>query len=323
LNINIIHHNINRLNSNSYLPDIQGRLFLLHSAIMQEKINTKNIKALALDLDGTALMPDNSLGERTIKCLKKLMDRGMQVILCTGRAIEAAEQYRALIGAEGPMVFFNGAEVVDMPSGKALSTRLLEPDIVDFGIDLARSMDVHYQLYLPAGVQIPGVEARGKWETLLIDKSRPESEMYLKHTGVKGLEKDLKEAIAAPGLEGCVKAMFITDPALHEGIRQKLLDRFGGRIYAARTFPTFLEVMRAGVSKGEGLKIVMRHRGLEPEEVIALGDEENDISMFEAAGFSAAPANAREKVKEAAGRVFGSNAEEGLAAFLEELFTDG
>jgi Cof subfamily protein (haloacid dehalogenase superfamily) len=286
---------------------------------MQKKINPKTIKALALDLDGTALLPDTSLGERTLDCLKKLLARNMQVILCTGRAVEAAEPYRAAMGAEGPMVYFNGAEVVDMPWGKMLNADLLELDVADFGIDLARSMGVHYQLYLPPGAA-PAGAVNSRWETLVIDKPTAEAEMYQKHTGIRPVVKDLKAAIATPGLAGCVKAMFITEPARHDEIRQKMLDRFGSRIYTARTSPTFLEIMNAGVSKGAGLTIAMKYRGLKAEEVLALGDEENDLLMFETAGFSAAPANAREKIKEAADRVFGSNAEEGLAVFLKEIF---
>ena len=144
--------------------------------------------------------------------------------------------------------------------------------------------------------------------------------MYRNHTGIVPVVKDLKEVIAMPGLRGCVKVMFITDPARHDEIRQKTLDRFGSQVYVARTFPTFLEIMNAGVSKGEGLKTAMKRRRLEAGEVLALGDEENDLLMFNVAGFSAAPANAREKVRAAADVVFASNAEEGLAAFLEDLF---
>jgi hydroxymethylpyrimidine pyrophosphatase-like HAD family hydrolase len=91
-------------------------------------------------------------------------------------------------------------------------------------------------------------------------------------------------------------------------------------VYVAQTYPTFLEVMNAGVSKGEGLKIAMKYRGLKPEQVIALGDEENDLPMFSVAALSAAPANAKEKVRLAADRVFTSNAEEGAAVFLEDIF---
>ena len=276
------------------------------------------IKALALDLDGTTLLPDSSLGERTIRVLRELISRGIHVIICTGRAIEGSEKYRTAIGAEGPMVFFNGAEIVDMPAGKILGASFLNLEIVDFGIDLARSMGLHYQIYLP-----PGLEGeKSKYETLLIDKLTPEAEMYRRHTGIVPIVKDLKQAIDRPDLQGCVKVMFICDPAYHDEIRKKMKDRFGDRIYVARTFTTFLEIMDAGVSKGEGLKTALKHRGLDAKEVIAMGDEETDLLMFNVTGFSAAPSNARENVKAAADYVFGSNAEEGLAAFLEEKFLE-
>jgi Cof subfamily protein (haloacid dehalogenase superfamily) len=286
---------------------------------MQKKIDPSNIKALALDLDGTTLLPDTRLGERTAQCLKRLIAGGMQVILCTGRAIESSRRYYSAIGATGPMVFFNGAEVADVPDIKVINSDLLDLDVIDYGIDLARSMDVHLQIFLPPGSVPPGAQ-KSSWETLLIDRQRAEAEMYFDHTGIQPVVADLKTAITALELKGCPKAMFITEPELHDEIRRKMLDRFGSRIYIVRTYPTFLEIMNAGVSKGAGLKTVMECRGLKPEEVIAFGDEDNDIPMFDVAGFSAAPSNAREKVRQAADFVFGSNAEEGLAAFLDDLF---
>jgi len=289
---------------------------------MQKEVDPSTIKALALDLDGTTLLPDTSLGDRTVQCLKRLMAKGIQIILCTGRAIESSRRYYSAIGATGPMVFFNGAEVADVPDIKVINSDLLDLDVIDYGIDVARSMDVHLQIFLPPGSIPPGAQ-KSSWETLLIDRQRAEAEMYFEHTGIQPVVADLKTAITALEIKGCPKMMFIVEPALHDEIRQKMIGRFGSRIYVARTFPTFLEVMNAGVSKGAGLKTVMECRGLKPEEVFAFGDEENDIPMFEVVGFSAAPSNAREKVRQAADFVFGSNAEEGLAAFLEERFIRG
>jgi hydroxymethylpyrimidine pyrophosphatase-like HAD family hydrolase len=74
------------------------------------------------------------------------------------------------------------------------------------------------------------------------------------------------------------------------------------------------------VSKGQGLKAAMKRLSIKSEEVIAFGDEENDLPMFSVAGFSAAPANAKESVKAGADIVIGSNAEDGVAAFLEKYF---
>jgi Cof subfamily protein (haloacid dehalogenase superfamily) len=279
---------------------------------MQKRIDVSKIKALAVDLDGTALLPDSSMGERTVRCLNGLVARGIQVMICTGRAIESSQRYYSAIGASGPMVFFNGAEVAEVPNIKVISYNLMSLDVVDYGIDLARSMDIHYQVFFPP--------RDSTWEALLIDKQRPEAEMYRSHTGIIHVVTDLKAEITKPEVKGAIKAMFICDPALHDEIRRKMSGHFGDSIYIARSYPTFLEIMNAGVSKGEGLKTAMKCRGLKMEELIAFGDEENDLPMFDVAGFSAAPSGSKEKVREAADFVFGSNAEEGLAVFLEDLF---
>jgi 5-amino-6-(5-phospho-D-ribitylamino)uracil phosphatase len=281
----------------------------------------KKIRGLAIDLDGTTLLPEGVLGDRTKKCLQKLISKGMHIIISTGRAIEASEKYRSAIGTEGPMVFFNGAEVADVPSGKVLHTNLIGLDVVDFGADLARELGIHYQVYLPAGIS-PDTgkqDPKQKWEALLIEKYGSEAEMYYKHTGVKAVIKDLKKIASLP-LDGCIKGMYIADPSLHDKVRQKFKERFGDKISIMRSYPTFLEVINNGVSKGEGLRIAMEHRGLKPEEVIAFGDEENDVPMFPIAGFAGAPQNAREKIREAADLIYGPNTEEGLAIYLEQVF---
>jgi hypothetical protein len=114
--------------------------------------------------------------------------------------------------------------------------------------------------------------------------------------------------------------MYIADPSVHDEIRKRMKDRFGDQINVMRSYPTFLEIINTGVSKGEGLRIAMQHRGLESHEVIAFGDEENDLPMLTVAGFFAVPKSAREKIQEAADLIFGSHAEEGLAEYLEKIF---
>jgi hypothetical protein len=281
----------------------------------------QKIRGLAIDLDGTTLLPDGVLGEKTRDCLKKLTDKGMQIIIATGRAVEAAEKYRSAINAEGPMVFFNGAVVADIPCGRILHTDLIDVDVVDYGASIARELGIHYQVYLPSGISPDTGEADPQQihEALLIEKYGPEAEYYYKHTGIIPVVKDLKNIAAMP-IKGCLKGMFIADPSFHDEIRLRIKNRFGGQITVMRSYPTFLEVLNKGVSKGEGLKIAMQHRGLKPQEVIAFGDEENDLPMFTAAGYACAPSSAREKIKNAADFIYGSNKNEGLAIYLEETF---
>jgi Cof subfamily protein (haloacid dehalogenase superfamily) len=271
------------------------------------------IKALAFDLDGTLLAPGSILTEPTRKALRACMDRGIHIVIATGRSAVSVDQYRQKIGAEGPRVYFNGAKVAVMPGQKILGLRLLAPHVVDFCVDLSRKMDVCYQVYFSRSREPGG-------ELLMTEKSRPESDAYRDHTGIQAAYGDLKAALAAEDFEGCIKSMFLAAPEVLDRIRSCLEERFGGAIYTTKSSPVFLEVLATDVSKGSGLQLAMNHYGLSPDELIAFGDEENDLPMFTVAGYAAAPANARAEVRAAADLVTGSNAEDGIAAFLTEFF---
>jgi Cof subfamily protein (haloacid dehalogenase superfamily) len=268
-----------------------------------------NIKALALDLDGTLLAPGAVLTERTITAVNKCVKRGLKITIATGRAIEAAEPFRKPLGAEGPMIYYNGAVVADMPGGRILKATLLDKKKAELCVDISRETGIYCQIYPFDEKRIP----------LLAERDGPEREMYFKHTGILAELRDLKEALSQKELSGCVKAMFLAEPELLAELRLRLEERLG-RVYIAQTLRTFLEVMDEGVSKGHGLSFARERLALKREEVIAFGDEENDIPMFAEVGFSVAPSNAKEAVKAKADLVIGSNAEDAVAVFLEEFF---
>jgi Cof subfamily protein (haloacid dehalogenase superfamily) len=274
-------------------------------------IDPRQIKALALDLDGTILGLDNRISGRTQRAIRACKTRGIKLILCTGRSPESAEDYRAALEAEGPQVYFNGAVVADMPGGRAPAVVLLDKAVADFCVDLARKLGIYFQAYLPTLDDTSG-------NLLMAEHWGAEAEMYWDHTGTRAHIGDLKEALAHPGRRGCIKGMFIADPPVLDTIRPYLTERFGSLASITRTHDKFLELMSPGVSKGRGLITALNRRGLNAAEVIAFGDEENDLPLFQAAGFSAAPANAREQVRAAADFLTPPHFEDGVAAFLED-----
>ncbi|MCL2093785.1 MAG: Cof-type HAD-IIB family hydrolase [Treponema sp.] len=272
------------------------------------------IRALALDLDGTILGPGAVLSDRTIRAVKACAERGIQAIIATGRAILSAEPYRLALGLEGPMIYFNGAIVADPGKGTYLSTTLLDLKAAEVCLALSRELGVYNQVFFP------GFEGRPEIH-FITEKDREEREQYFKRAAIRAELGNLEEALARPGLPGCVKSMFLAEPEICAVIRSRLEAQLGSSVYIAQTQRNFLEVMDAQVSKGYGLKKVMDFHSLVPEEVLAFGDEENDLPMFQAAGFSLAPLSAKEEVKAAADHLIGSHEEEGAAAFLEEFFS--
>jgi Cof subfamily protein (haloacid dehalogenase superfamily) len=274
---------------------------------------SREIKALAFDLDGTLLGPGAVLTERTIQAIRACSAKGIEIIFATGRAMESSEKYRIPLGAAGPMVYFNGAIVAGMPEGKILHATLLSKKITEFCLDLSREKAVYFQLYIPGTKEKPGFP-------LLTEKEGPVRDMYNNHTGLLAELADLKEVLRRPELEGCIKCMFLAEPEILESLRPIIEARFGKEVYVVRSTRTYLEILDPGVSKGKGLLLALHDRGISPIETIAFGDEENDLPMFEAAGFSIAPGSAKETVKAKADLVIGSNAEDGIAVFLEETF---
>ena len=276
-------------------------------------MNPDNIKALAFDLDGTLLAPGAVLSERTINAVSDCMRRGIRIIIATGRAPVTTEAFRAALNAEGPMIYFNGALVADMPKNEILSAIMLDIKTAEYCLDISREIDMYYQVYFPVYNEDPNI-------VLMAEKDYPEREMYHKNTGMMSELGDLKKALSRPGLSGCVKAMFLSEPELLDSLRLRLEKHFGKSVYLVKSHPSYLEILNKEVSKGEGLKVAMKHYSLKKEEVIVFGDEENDLPMFEAAGFSVAPSNAKDTVKARAGAVTRSNADDGVASFLEEFF---
>ena len=273
--------------------------------------NPGKIKVLAMDLDGTILAPEAVLTERTARVMCKCIDRGLKIIIATGRSIESAEPYRSALGANGPMVYFNGALVAEMPGAKILKTTLLDTKAVESCVDISRETGTFFQVFF--------LEEE-KRIILAAERDVEEREMYRKHTGIHSELGDLKEALRRRGPGCCVKAMFLAEPEQQAVLRPHLEERLGGSVYVTQTHRNFLEVMDAGVSKGEGLKFALESLSLKTEETIAFGDEENDLPMLDAAGFSVAPGNAKDAVKDRVDLVVGTNSEDGVAAFLEEFF---
>ena len=302
------------LSSSNQLVPSRRKTFLA-----EKNFNPKDIKALALDLDGTLLRPDKTLSERNLCALRSCMEKDISVILATGRAVDSGEKYRKQIGAAGPHVYYNGAEVLDISTGKVLYTRYVDPAPILFCVQLARQMGLFFQAYFPAGTTAGFPDGgEGSGEILMADRRTTEAERYEQSTGIEVVAGDMEEHLA--GAKAIIKGMFITTEENHEKIRRLLREQFGQSIYIVQSTPVFLEILADGVSKGAGLEHALNYLNINKESTIAFGDEENDMPMFGVAGFSAAPANAKKAVYDAALFRIPADADDGVAVFLEEHF---
>jgi Cof subfamily protein (haloacid dehalogenase superfamily) len=207
------------------------------------------------------------------------------------------------------MVFYNGATVMEVPSMVLKAATLLPRDIALGCAEIARQRDIHFHVFLSD-------------DRLIYEHHRPEADQYAQRTGLYGEEQDLS-ALFSEGREAsgaCIKGMFIAEAPILDSLQVELDRRFDGRLYRARSDSTFLEVMAPGVSKGNGLRIALALRGINPGQTMAFGDAENDIPMLGITGIAVAPENATEEVKKMATLVVPSNDQDGPAQLLENLW---
>jgi hydroxymethylpyrimidine pyrophosphatase-like HAD family hydrolase len=125
--------------------------------------------------------------------------------------------------------------------------------------------------------------------------------------------------LAAQGDHTPVKYLMISDVANEAELPAELQARFGAGVHVSRTHPLLVEVTAAGVDKGEGVRHLLAHLGIDPARVLAIGDNENDIPVLKVVGMPIAMGNATASVKAVAQWIAPTLAEDGAAVAMQRF----
>ncbi len=259
------------------------------------------IRLIAVDIDGTLLNSRLEVTPRTMAALQAVRDQGRYLIPVTGRSFSAVKPLYDRIGANGPAVCFNGAGVADR-NGNFLHEIALEQSYSRKVIEVCRKRDFHVHMFLD--------------DQLVYERVRPEIQAYEAQVGLKGQIVDFDRI----SLVKALKVLCIADHAELEDLSRELDQYLEGRVYKTFSLPHYLEVMNRKVSKAVGLKAVCGILNIEPSQIAAFGDGDNDIDMLAYAGLGVAMGNASPRAQAAADVVAMTNDEDGLARFLEDFF---
>ena len=262
---------------------------------------SKHIKLAAFDLDGTLLDSQRSLTPAAKKAVACLQQKGIYVVLVTGRSYSAVKPIYDQLGLHAPIVCYNGAGVVNGDDGAMIHSLLLPDHLTRGVIQIARRHNVHVHVFIS--------------DRMYYEKERKEAWDYEKQLGIKGTLVPFDEMKDL----NVLKALCIADHEILQQVSRDIGNAYGENITRVFSYPHFLEVMDGRVNKVEGLKAVSRQYGISRDEMIAFGDGENDIEMLRYAGIGIAMENAYEHVKEAADLITASNDEEGITKSLKSL----
>ena len=292
-----------------------GRDFLLESSHM---INfTQQIDLVILDLDGTILDPYQSaeFTPTVIDTVQAVQQLGIPVTIGTGRTFSMVRHYAPQLGITAPVLTTQGAVIGDPVTGEVLSETLLPltaaRKVADW-VDQQGRVTVFYITNADGSVTIyqnvPGTE----------------HDLYDHLFGTpRIMAESFASLVAASDAKAPVKFITIDNPDAGDEIVPELTQLFSPNLYITRTHPVLVEGTAQGVDKGSGVRKLCQILGIDPQNVMAVGDSDNDIPMLQAVGLPVAMGNATEGVRAAAKWIAPTIEEDGAAVALEKFILAG
>ena len=242
-------------------------------------------KLIAVDLDDTLLEADLTLLDETAAALAEAKARGVKLVLATGRMFRSALPYARRLGIDGYLITYNGA-LVRSVDGETFWHKPVPAHHAGALVDFARRADLRLNLYLD--------------DTLVVDEVDERVEYYLTIAQVEPeVVDDLMQALERGEPTKC---LLVGEPGQVAELLPRMQAAFPD-LQISRSKPRFIEVTRRGIRKDVALAAVAERFGIRMEDVMAVGDGDNDAAMLAGAGIGVAVANASAKAKEAAAYV--------------------
>jgi Cof subfamily protein (haloacid dehalogenase superfamily) len=268
-------------------------------------------KLIAIDMDGTLLNSKNEISAMNRKAIKKANDMGIKIVLSTGRIFSSAIYYAKLLNINTPIISCNGAYVYEYYNSRLLYDNPIDPKNCIDVIRMAEENNMYYHFYNKdtffANELNHTVLKYYRWNEDKRDRDR--INIRIEENPIKIIEEENPNVY---------KFVFVDDNKDKiTCFRKKLCTN--KNIEVASSWWNNVEVMNREVSKGKALEEVCSLFGIKRDEVVAIGDNENDISMLKFAGLSIAMDNGEQIAKDVADFVTDSNDEDGVGKVIEKL----
>lgn len=269
----------------------------------------RTIRLLVLDIDGTIAGESNTVREPVLAAIRAAQATGVQVAIATGRMFCSALRFHQAVGSQLPLIAYQGALIKDpqtqvvhrhWPIDRAMTARILD--------DLEQSrwrsaLSIHFYLD----------------DRLHVRDLSPVTQLYLERSDIEPvIVGDLRRLLP----QEPTKILALSDdPDLIADLMIHLRQRYSpAELYLTRSVATFFEATHPAVNKGTAVRYLAEALlGIPASEVMAIGDNFNDVEMLQYAGFSVAMGNAPPEVQAIADWVAPSVEADGVAAAIAEF----
>lgn len=275
-------------------------------------MSSAEIKLLILDIDGTIAGKSNQVTPRVKRAVRAAQDRGVRVGIATGRMYRSALRFHHDIGADVPILAYQGAWIQDPQTG-TIHRHLPVP------VDTARELiDYFEQPQLLAKISIHVYRD----DRLYVRQIEPDTESYVERSGIEAYPVgDLRSILTDRPTK--VLAMS-ADTDLIDSLLLDLKQRYPIHdLHLTTSVPIFLEATNASVNKGTAIDyIATTQLGITAQNVMAIGDNFNDVEMLAYAGIGVAMGNAPVAVQSLADWVAPDIEADGAAVAIEKFILD-
>ena len=264
------------------------------------------IRLAAFDLDGTLMGTDQKIRPRVLEAVTRAQAQGIIVTLATGRMFTATERFARELNVTAPLLCYQGGWIQAL-DGPVLRRISLPVSAAQTAIALGETEGWHTLLY-----------AEGQ---LFIREFLHPVAFYDALLGSGVIVGEPWEAILVA--HEVDKVLYVAEPEQIPAMADVLQARFAGVAEIVRSHARFIEVVPLGVDKGSALAWLAQHYSIPRENVLAAGDQENDVTMIEWAGVGVAMGNATPSVQKVADWIAPPVTEDGAAMLIERFVLDG
>ena len=266
-----------------------------------------SFKILVLDLDGTLTNSKKEITARNKQLLLEAQAQGVKVVLASGRptfGIAPLADELQLDRFGGYVLAYNGGEIIDWRTKELLYANVLPDDVLP---------------HLAKSAQENGL-ALLSYDGDFVLTECPDDEYVAKEAFINKMEIKATDDFLSDVPRPVPKCLIVGHPDKLIPVEAELSIDLQDIISVYRSEPYFLELVPMGIDKARSLAVLLEKLGMTRQEMVAVGDGYNDLSMIEYAGMGVAMANAQEPVRKAADYVTLSNDEDGVAAVVERFF---
>lgn len=229
--------------------------------------------------------------------------QGVQVVFVTGRMYQSAAPYAAQLGLEGlPMATYNGAAIWDYPSARLLYHAPLSMEACKRLAAFCEARNLHLNAYVNDELYVADL-----------------GELTQQYVAVAGVQPHPVGSLFLWMTEPSTKMLIMAERDQVPSLKRELAELLGPEVNVTSSIATFVEITSQRATKGLALEWIANTMGFQREEVMAVGDSYNDLSMLQWAGTSFAMAGAPDDVKRAATHVTQAGSGLGVAEALERM----